>query len=503
MELKTYQARSMSDALAKVKTDMGGNAVILHTRTVKRGGVLGFGARAVVEITATNDPRVAEARAALRAAEDSTVRRPRGEAKPSPWGEPSSPSPKESPGSVSSKEEPKGAAPESGDQAEGAAVRGPAVNAAPVATMERPAACVLHGDATSSTATPSFVQQAGEDRGIRREIETIRDMVADLARRTESSADHRVPAELLDYYTHLISQDVAEELAVQVMERVSSRLRTCPVAGVAPDGPPCVCPVGGDLVSPRRVEEELRRIVGEMLPEVEALKLTAVGRPTIIALVGPTGVGKTTTVAKLAANSKLREGKSVGLITIDTYRIAAVEQLKVYAQILDVPLAAVVTVQEMETAVRRMSHLDLILIDTAGRSQRDEPKIAELGELLAAAGPDQVHLVLATTARESTIREAIAKFSVLGVGHLIFTKIDEAVGFGVILNVLESVNLRLSYLSTGQSVPKDIEEADRRRIAGLIVGERVSTCAAAPTRTPPRPIEGVATASPAREERGK
>jgi flagellar biosynthesis protein FlhF len=473
----------MSDALAKVKTDMGCSAVILHTRTVKRGGLFGIGARPFIEITATNDPRVAEARAALKSTEG-----PRPAISPAPSAA-SAPLGRRGTGVDA---EIRSSSPASARRCTLSPGEPPAPGEAGIGVPSTQAA-------PSEPVAPTPIPAS--DPTIRKEIETIRDMVADLARRTERPAERRVPGELLDYYTHLISQDVAEELAVQVVERASGRLRTCPAAVNTQDGSPCVCPVGGDLGSPQRVQAELQRIVGEMLPEVEPLKMTVVGRPTIVALVGPTGVGKTTTIAKLAANAKLRECKSVGLITIDTYRIAAVEQLKVYAQILDVPLAAVVTPREMEAAVRRMSHLDLILIDTAGRSQRDEPRIAELGELLAVAGPDQVHLVLATTAREATIREAIARFSVLGVRQLIFTKIDEAVGFGVLLNVLDSVNLRLSYLTTGQSVPKDIEEADRGRIARLIVGEP-SGSAGAPVRRPPRPIEAAAQSSTTPEERG-
>jgi len=465
MELKTYQARSMSDALAKVKSDMGGSAVILHTRTVKRGGLFGIGARPFVEITATNDPRVAEARAALAA--------PAGSSAPSVSPVASAPRGRRGMGVDADK---RSSSP---------------TGIAPAATAP-----------TSPNLVPPLPSPLASDPTIRREIETIRDMVADLARRSERPTERRVPADLLDYYTHLISQDVAEELAVQIVERALGRLRTCPAAVGGQEGASRVCPVGGDLASPQRVQDELHRIISEMLPEVEPLKLTAMGRPTIVALVGPTGVGKTTTIAKLAANAKLREGKSVGLITIDTYRIAAVEQLKVYAQILDVPLAAVVTPQDMQAAVRRMSHLDLVLIDTAGRSQRDEPRIAELGELLATAKPDQVHLVLATTAREPTIREAIARFSVLGVQQLIFTKIDEAVGFGVLLNVLDSVNLRLSYLTTGQSVPKDIEQADRNRIASLIV-DGLTTGAASPVRKPPRLVDAAAQAPSSPDERGE
>ena len=92
----------------------------------------------------------------------------------------------------------------------------------------------------------------------------------------------------------------------------------------------------------------------------------------VVALVGPTGVGKTTTIAKLAANYRLREKRRVGLITVDTYRVAAVEQLRTYADIIDLPMEVVATPREMREAVARMSHLDLVLMDTAGRSPRDE-----------------------------------------------------------------------------------------------------------------------------------
>ena len=424
----------MSDALAKVKSDMGRNAVILHTRTIKRGGLFGLGARSLVEITATNDARVMEARAAAKNLDDFSVIRAARIARPAVMEYLGS-----QPAAASNPLPPKEPEP------------------APAAPHEPPAA--------RPTAT------AVADREMRREVEEIRAMVTDLVRQTRQSRDPQVPGELLDYYTRLIGQDVAEELALQLVNRLSDRLRESDWASPRSDAEKQDSATPAAPPSPARVREELLKLVGETLPPAEPLRLASTDRPTIVALVGPTGVGKTTTIAKMAANMKLREGRSVGLITIDTYRIAAVEQLKVYAQILDVPLAAVVTQAEMLAAIGRMSDLDLILIDTAGRSQRDEPRIAELQELLSAAQPDQVHLVLATTAREATIREAIINFAVLGVQHLIFTKLDEALGFGVILNILNSVNMRLSYLTMGQSVPNDIEEGSTRRIARLIVGD--------------------------------
>lgn len=389
MKLKTYQAQSMSDALAKVKKDLGRDAVILHTRTLKRGGVLGLGARPVVEITATADRKVMSLRKANAGNDGGTT------AQRAPNSEPKS---------------------------------------------EKSRSAVLEQPSTFTS-----------DSMIRREVGEIRTMVRDLLKRTERSEHPEVPAELIDHYSSLIGQDVAAELAVQLLDRVKQRL------------------ADSDTGSAEVVRAELCSALSEMLPSAAPMELNAIGRPTKVAMVGPTGVGKTTTIAKLAANMKLREGRKVGLITIDSYRIAAVEQLKTYAQILKVPLIPVLSPDELEKALKRMNDLDLVLIDTAGRSQKDELRMGELREFLRVAAPDQIHLVLSTTSREETIREAIEKFKVLGAERLIFTKLDESVGFGVILNVLKSVDMRLSYLTNGQSVPDDIEVGSASRVAQLIV----------------------------------
>jgi flagellar biosynthesis protein FlhF len=428
MQLKTFQARTMTDALAKVKTDLGGGAMILHTRSVKRGGWLGLGARTYIEITATADPRIDEAR-------------------------------------VQNAKSPDDHNAEANDLDK---------------TVERSTS-----NPQSEIHDPQFPPPPAPDASMQRDLIAIRSMVRDLlSHRLSANAAHGpppddMPAELIEYYSRLTSQQVAQELVTRLMDKVSHRLRTNSVqrGSNAP-----YWDAQGRLVQPVPTDHQplatdylIREELAELLPPAAPLELTAEGRPTIVALVGPTGVGKTTTLAKLAAHMKLRERRRVGLITIDTYRIAAVEQLKTYAQILEIPLAAVTTPGEIQDAVKQMYACDLILIDTAGRSPRDEPRIAQLAELLAAVRPDQVHLVLSTTSREETIREAAEKFAVLGPRQVIFTKLDEAVGFGVIVNVLHNLNLRLSYLTTGQSVPDDIEPATAHRIAQLILGEAESS----------------------------
>ena len=189
-----------------------------------------------------------------------------------------------------------------------------------------------------------------------------------------------------------------------------------------------------------------------------------------MALVGPTGVGKTTTIAKLAANYHLKEKLRVGLITVDTYRIAAVEQLRTYADIIDLPMQVVSTPREMREAVGRMDNLDLILLDTAGRSPKDEVRIQELRAFLTEADADEVHLVLSSVASARVLEQTAERFAAVGTTSLILTKLDEATGLGNILPLVRTSRLPLSYLTNGQNVPDDIEVADSMRVAQVDFG---------------------------------
>src|SRR5690554_2402748 len=183
------------------------------------------------------------------------------------------------------------------------------------------------------------------------------------------------------------------------------------------------------------------------------------GCPTVVALVGPTGVGKTTTIAKLAANFALFEGKSVGLVTIDTYRIAAVEQLKTYAEILNLPVRVVYTTGEFKRALLELADKDLILVDTAGRSQKNQKQIRELGQFFNGRRLHETHLVLSTNIKLEDMLEAANAFRELSFNRLIFTKLDETSNIKNMLSFLEKVQVPLSYLTTGQNVPEDIEVA--------------------------------------------
>jgi flagellar biosynthesis protein FlhF len=369
---RTYRADTMRDALELVRKDLGGRAVILHTREVRRRRWFGRGWWERVEVVA--------------APERETPAIPR--AKP-------------------------GVVP----------VPTPAASAPPA---------ILDG-----------------------ELRQLHEAVAALSR--QGRVDHllpELPAALVPAYAALVDADVPEPLARRLVRQVAM--------AVEPE----------DLDRPEILRDAVHAAVADSLSIAPPIAVVP-GTRRIVALVGPTGVGKTTTVAKLAASFKLARNLSVGLITVDTFRIAAVEQLRTYAQIIGLPLAVVGEPGGMAEALETLGPVDLVLIDTAGRSPRDEVRIRELADFLAEANPDEVHLVLSAVATERSLRAAIERFDSVRADRLILTKLDEADGLGAILGVLAQAHRPVGYLTTGQAVPDDIEPARRDRLARLILGDDV------------------------------
>lgn len=375
----------MKEALAQVRRDLGGSAVILGTREVRRRRLFGLGSRELIEVTAS----------------ESLVVGP------------------------SAKKAPPSKAASSG---RAAATVPPTAVSAPTIASE-----VLHA-------------QFGD------QLSRLHAMVEDLSR--HGRIDHLLPdlpGELVPTYAQLLEAEVPETLARRLVKYVAERLDP-------------------ELVHrPDAVRDALCEAVESCVPIAPPIA-AVVGTRRVVALVGPTGVGKTTTVAKLAANFKLAHGFRPGLVTVDTYRIAAVEQLRTYAEIIDLPLAVANAPGEMRRAIDELGDVDLVLIDTAGRSPRDEVKIRELSDFLHAAQPDETHLVLSAVAGERSLRAAVDRFSMVRADRLILTKLDEADGLGGVLSVLGQANRPISYLTTGQAVPDDIEPANRRRLARLILG---------------------------------
>lgn len=190
-----------------------------------------------------------------------------------------------------------------------------------------------------------------------------------------------------------------------------------------------------------------------------------------VVLVGPTGVGKTTTIAKLAGRLALIEKKKVGLITIDTYRIGAVEQLKTYAEIMNIPFKVVITLKEMEGAVKELEACDVILVDTTGRSSKNTMQISELRAFIQKVNADHIILVMSGTTKNRDIQTILEGYNELAYEELIITKLDETSTYGCVYNIVKRSNKPIAYITTGQDVPDDIKVPSKNEIEKLILGE--------------------------------
>lgn len=193
------------------------------------------------------------------------------------------------------------------------------------------------------------------------------------------------------------------------------------------------------------------------------------GSATILAMVGPTGVGKTTTIAKIASEAILRRNLKVGLINLDSYKVAAFDQLGTYARILNVPFRSVASVEDLKVALQDFQGMDLILVDTTGRSPKDPDSLKEMQEILRAIPGVRCQLVVAATTRDSELYDITSRFSIFRPQGIVVSKLDEATMYGGVYNVVQKSKLPLLYFTTGQRVPEDIEEATPERVASLLL----------------------------------
>ncbi len=191
----------------------------------------------------------------------------------------------------------------------------------------------------------------------------------------------------------------------------------------------------------------------------------------ILAFIGPTGVGKTTTIAKIAARESINHGKKVGLITLDTYRIGAVEQLKTYANILNIPIETVLTKSDLKLAIEKLSYCDIILIDSTGRSSYNTEQLRETKELLDGIEEKKNILVVGTNVRRKDLKSIIHHYREVGFDYIIMTKVDETECHGNILNVSYYAKKPLLYITTGQNVPDDILVASKENILDYLFKE--------------------------------
>ncbi|NIM06511.1 MAG: hypothetical protein GTO55_08790 [Armatimonadetes bacterium] len=225
---------------------------------------------------------------------------------------------------------------------------------------------------------------------------------------------------------------------------------------------------GKALVGEIRHDEQALRRLAAQLPVCGEIDMRE--KPATVAVIGPTGVGKTTTLLKLAGEFSLRQGKQLTLVTADTFRLGAVEQLKAFAKVFRVGLRIALGPEEMAEAVRELRDQDLILIDTPGGGQRDHVHQSQVEAFLRAAEPTETHLVLTATSRPSVIKECLKVFSALNADRIIFTKLDEAARLHQIFVATLSSGLPISYLGYGQDIPGDLEAATEEKLAEVMLG---------------------------------
>ncbi|KNY28363.1 flagellar biosynthesis protein FlhF [Pseudobacteroides cellulosolvens] len=255
---------------------------------------------------------------------------------------------------------------------------------------------------------------------------------------------------LMQFYNNLIKNEVEEEIAKKLIDTVSKKI--------------------GDTTSINDAASMLYNLISGILGKPETIGLKEDKKPTVIIFVGPTGVGKTTTLAKIAANYSLNLRKNVGLITADTYRIAAVEQLKTYAEILGLPVNVIYAPNEIKDAISLYSDKDVVLIDTAGRSYRNKSQFDELKSLIVASEADEVYLVMSSTTSVRNCNDILHNYSFLKDYKLIFTKLDESQVNGIILNTKFRTGKNLSFVTTGQCVPDDIEVLNIDKMTKNLLG---------------------------------
>ena len=389
-QFERFSARTMGEALEKVRERFGHEAMIMGSRKFRAGGFLGFGSREMIEVyVADTRPGVQGLKAGGRRSvipPSSAQVPPAGEADPAP--------------------------------------------------IARPP-----------------IREDGEMQKLQADLGRIENGLSELLHRPDEKGSLAHPF-LRECYDLLLSNEVEPRIADAIVAEIEEQK--------LPGGFPAKSSV--DLI----VRDYLARYFEPNRPMVSS------DGPRILFLIGPTGVGKTTTIAKLASRAKINQRRKVGLITLDTYRIGAVDQLTQYADIFKVPVHVIQSPEELSKEVEKCAQEgdELIFVDSAGRSPQDELKMSELKKFINALPQAEVHLVLSTTTHPKTLSSIAERFTPLGFDRVILTKLDESVALGPLVGSLLDIGKPVSYVTDGQNVPKDIFPADPERLVDFVMNKQ-------------------------------
>ncbi|MFB0841174.1 flagellar biosynthesis protein FlhF [Paenibacillus oleatilyticus] len=426
MRVKRYVVDSMPDALQKIRTDLGKDAVIINTKEIRSGGFLGMFSKKKIEVIAATDSVAGSGQPASGKSATATLAKP---VAPAPASLMGSTAVSTAYGMQRDRErgaQPALAFPEVPDVLPAS----PPPQAAPVGVP------------------PASVSSRAKEDTLLEEIKQMKEMMQKLSsQRMPEAAQDPV---LVELERRLLDQEIDSQMVQELLARVSEEAE-------AEDVP----------ITEQFAVHSLRTQLQTLLQPQGGKGIASDTR--IAHFVGPTGVGKTTTIAKLAAEQVLKHRRKVGFITSDTYRIAAVEQLKTYATILNVPLEVVFSPLDLNKALENLKDCDLIFMDTAGRNFRNEMYVSELNALLQSGGKSETFLVLSLTTKYKDMKAITHNFSKFKLDKVLFTKKDETDSYGAVVNLIRDFGLHTSYIANGQSVPDDIEELNERQLIDWIL----------------------------------
>ena len=448
MRVKRYIVDTMPDAMLRIRAELGSDAVILSTKEMRIGGFLGMFQKKKIEVIAASETSEATPQTKSKTAVAPIVQAPVA----------------------------RGAAPQAyrktaqmlaGKETEEEKLQNSPQTCSLVSSEEKTAIQQNHEVVavealkqkinTLATADNLATEDAGEQSPSNNEIRLFDElnqmkiMMTKLARQQDQARE--LPEALEQLQDLLIKQEIAIELIDQWIEPIyESWLQS------------------NKTLSDQEMKQAVMNQVSTFLQSVIG---EGIGSTTkIVYVAGPTGVGKTTTIAKLAADQIFRERKQVGFITADTYRISAIEQLRTYATILNVPLEVVQSPGDMHRALNALSACDLIFMDTAGRNYLNELFVAELHSLFNLSEHSETYLVLSLTSKTKDMQKITEHFSKYGLQKVIFTKLDETESVGPLYNLLNEYPLKVSYITNGQNVPDDILPVDDKLMLQMLMEGR-------------------------------